>query len=124
MKCKKIHLNESQYLKLLSENGGIHPDGQIDLFYNQDEVDKFHKQSNEKMFKALIDAEHECGYGHNVVKQHNAFKEYICFPIIYNADRKWFIETLKDYVPSSNNLKVKISRNPYDKNVYVLIKNV
>lgn len=81
----KLRLNESQFRKLLKENGAF-PDGQTDLFLTtQDEIDNFRKEGNAKLEQILKEVERESGWAHDSVKDVDKGDRILhkCYPMGY-----------------------------------------
>ena len=128
----KIRLNESQ-LRRLFEANGIFPDGQYDLFMNQNEVDKFREEGNKKLEEILREVEKKSGWAHN--SSYDIEKEdsitHKCYPMGYFYTHKpiyrhEFIKALTDRIPKQyiQILHPMTAIRPEDWYVDVTIKKV
>ena len=77
---KRIIISENAYHRLL-EIGGVYPDGQVDMFFDQNGVDEYRSSANGRAINALLKAEKECGWGHSASKDMRAYTEYVCYPL-------------------------------------------
>lgn len=128
----KIRLNESQ-LRRLFEANGVFPDGQYDLFMNQDEVDKFREEGNKKLEEILREVEKESGWAHdssNDIEKEDSIT-HKCYPMGYFYTRKpiyrhEFIKALTDRIPKQyiQILHPMTAIRPEDWYVDVTIKKV
>jgi len=101
----KLILNESQ-LRRLFEANGVFPDGQVDLFMNQDEVDEFRANGNKKLEEILREVERESGWAHDSDRDVDKGDRILhrCYPMGYFYSHKpiyrhKFIEALMDRIP-------------------------
>ena len=101
----KIKLNESQLRKLFEENG-MFPNGQFDLFMDQQEVDNFRKEGDEKLEKILREVELESGWAHDKDRDIDKGDRILhkCYPMGYFYKhepiyRHEFIKKLTDRIP-------------------------
>ena len=118
----KLRLNESQFRKLLKENGAF-PDGQTDMFMTtQDEIDQFRKEGNDKLEKILREVELESGWAHDKNRDVDKGDRILhkCYPMGY------FIERLTDRIPKEyiNILHPMTAIRPEDWYVDVSIKKL
>ena len=122
---KKIIISESTYQKLF-EIGGVYPDGQMDMFFDQDGVDEYRSSANGRAIEALLRAEKECGWGHSASKDMGAYTEYVCYPLseYRSKDRQTFMELIKQYAPIKDNINFITQRNSFTKVFNVRIKNI
>ena len=122
---KRITITESAYHRLL-EIGGVYPDGQIDMFFDQNGVDEYRSSVNGRSIDALLRAEKECGWEHSATKNMGKYTEYICYPSneYQSKDRQTFMDTIKRYAPIKNNINFVCSRNTFTKAFGVQIKNM
>ena len=122
---KRITITESAYHRLL-EIGGVYPDGQVDMFFNQDGVDEYRSSANGRAIEALLRAEKECGWGHSASKDMGAYTEYVCYPLseYTSKDRQTFMELIKQYAPIKDNINFMTPRNSFTKVFNVRIKNI
>ena len=65
---------------IIKEIGGVYPDGQIDMFFNQDDVDTYRTDLDDKMLQGLITAEKSCGWGHSEKNEMGRYTVYTCYP--------------------------------------------
>ena len=66
--------------RIIKEIGGVYPDGQMDMFLDQDGVDEYRSQSNNGMIQGLLKAEKMCGWGHSATKDMGNYTVYTCYP--------------------------------------------
>lgn len=126
-KLRKI-VRESVYRVLDEIGGGIHQNGQIDLFMDQDEIGQYNGVSNNAMVDALLSAESKCGWEHNNAVPVRGGVKYECYCGDYRStDVGTFINTLLKISPKPQNVKVvnhKYRAVPDEKRVTILLKNV
>lgn len=122
---RKILITESAYQKLL-EIGGVYPDGQMDMFFDQDGVDEYRSSANGRAIDALKMAEEKCGWAHSATKEMGAYTEYVCYPKndTLSKDRETFMDTIKKYAPIKDNITFVCPRNSFTKVFNVRIKNI
>lgn len=122
---KRIVITESAYHRLL-EIGGVYPDGQVDMFFDQDGVDEYRSSANGRAIEALLKAEKECGWGHSASKDMGAYTEYVCYPLseYTSKDRGIFMDLIKRYAPIKDNINFITPRNSFTKVFNVRIKNI
>ena len=122
---KRIVISESAYHRLL-EIGGVYPDGQVDMFFDQDGVDEYRSSANGRAIEALLKAEKECGWGHSASKDMGAYTEYVCYPLseYTSKDRQTFMKLIKKYAPIKDNINFMTPRNSFTKVFNVRIKNI
>jgi hypothetical protein len=123
---RKIRLREESLRKLIKEMGGVYPDGQVDMFFDQDGVDEYRSSANGRAIEALLRAEKECGWEHSATKDMGKYVEYVCYPSsdYMSKDRKTFIDTIMRYAPIKDNINIVCQRNSYTKVINVRIKNI
>lgn len=122
---KRIIISENAYHRLL-EIGGVYPDGQVDMFFDQNGVDEYRSSANGRAINALLKAEKECGWGHSASKDMGAYTEYVCYPLsdYSSKDRQTFMELIKSYAPIKDNINFMTPRNSFTKVFNVRIKNI
>ena len=122
---KRILITEGAYHRLL-EIGGVYPDGQVDMFFDQDGVDEYRSSANGRAIDALLRAEKECGWAHSATKNMGNYTEYVCYPQsdYSSKDRQTFMELIKRYAPIKDNINFICARNPFTKVFNVRIKNL
>lgn len=122
---KRVVISENAYHRLL-EIGGVYPDGQVDMFFDQDGVDEYRSSANGRAIEALLKAEKECGWGHSASKDMGAYTEYVCYPLsdYSSKDRQTFMELIKSYAPIKDNINFITPRNSFTKVFNVRIKNI
>ena len=130
---KVIRLTEGDLHGLITESVtriineiGVYPNGQTDLFFNQDQVDEYRSSANGRAIEALLRAERECGWRHMNSKDMGRYTEYICYPMsdYTSKDRETFMERIKAYAPLKDNIEFVCVRNTYIKSFTVRIKNI
>ena len=128
----KIYLKESQLTRLL-EGGGIHSDGQIDLFLDPGEMDTHRDMGNRKFLDTLKSIERECGWKHDDKNDEETPTSIIhkCYPAAYmsivrSVPRGEFVRRLSEKIPAAY-LKTSYSETdmrPDDWFVDVILKKV
>ena len=130
---KVVRLTEGDLHSLINESVtriineiGVYPNGQTDLFFDQDQVDEYRSSANGRAIEALLRAERECGWRHMNSKDMGRYTEYICYPMsdYTSKDRQTFMERIKAYAPIKDNIEFICLRNPYIKSFTVRIKNI
>ena len=102
--------------KMLNEiGGGVHPNRQMDLFMNQDEVDDYHETADDSMFGAMYNALCDCGWSISGEKEVNGGTRYTCYADndFRAASQKEVIEKVKETSPRPQNLKFVNVRKQY-----------
>jgi hypothetical protein len=122
---KKVLISESAYHRLL-EMGGVYPDGQVDMFFDQDGVDEYRSSANGRAIDALLKAEKECMWKHSATKDMGKYIEYVCYPVsdYMSKDREEFMGRIKAYAPIKDNITFSTPRNSFTKVFNVRIKNI
>lgn len=112
--------------RIIKEMGGVYPDGQMDMFFDQDGVDEYRSSVNGRSIDALLRAEKECGWEHSATKNMGKYTEYICYPSseYQSKDRQTFMDTIKRYAPVKDNINFVCARNTFTKAFSVQIKNM
>jgi len=119
---KKIKLTESQLRNVLVEavkgvlnelGGGIHRNGQMDLFMDQDEVDDFHNNADDSMFDALLTAERECGWSHSNSVPVRGGIRYDCYSDDGKVSSNRFFDCVLRHSPRPQNVKMVKMRHRY-----------
>ena len=126
-------INENQLHKLLEIGGGVHSDGQIDLFLEPEEINSFRDNGNKKIEQTLIKIEKQCGWTHNPKNDIDKGDCILhkCYPIEGSYEnrpvpRSEFMNILLDRMPEKY-LKIDFSmelNRPKDWYVNVIIKKV
>ena len=128
-----IRLTESDLRGIISESVtriineiGVYPNGQTDLFFDQDQVDEYRTSANGRAIEALLRAERECGWRHSNSKDMGRYTEYLCYPLSDHTskNREEFMNRIKDYAPIKNNIEFSVIRNSSIKYFTVRIKNI
>lgn len=103
---------ENSVKRIITEIGGTYQDGQMDLFFNQDEVDDYRNTANGSMVKGLIKAEKECGWAHSSSKDMGKYTEYMCYPKNGNSkSRNEFVDAIEKYSPIKDKISFSIDKN-------------
>lgn len=119
MAKQTIQLTESELKNIIYEaisemGGGIHPNGQIDMFQNQDEVDNEHSEANDEAFYRFEDTLGKCGWSFTDYNEKDNGVVYVVEP---DGRRSCSKEELQQYifanVPNSKYIKFGIRTNPY-----------
>ena len=95
--------------------GGVHPNRQMDLFMNQDEVDDYHETADDSMFGAMYNALSDCNWSISGEKEVNGGTRYTCYADndFRAASQKEVIEKVKETSPRPQNLKFVNVRKQY-----------
>lgn len=129
----KVLITESQLNRLYEIGGGVHSDGQLDMFLEPHEMNSFRKNGNEKFLNILKEIERECGWTHDSNRDIDK-GDYIihqCYPLQYfytkePVPRYKFVERLSEKIPSHylNTSYPRTTIRPEDWYVKVSIKKV
>lgn len=129
----KFLLKEAQLQKLFEIGGGVHSDGQLDMFLEPEEMDSFRKNSNEKILNILKEVEHGCGWAHDPQRDEDkgGYIVHHCYPLQYfytnePVPRHIFVEKLSEKISNkyiSTSYPMTVIR-PEDWYVTVKIKKV
>lgn len=122
---KTILISENTYQRLF-EMGGVYPDGQTDMYFDQNGVDEYRSSANGRAIDALLRAEKECGWEHSATKDMGAYTEYVCYPTseYMPKDREEFMTKIKEYAPIKDNITFSTPKNSFTKVFNVRIKNI
>lgn len=122
---KTILISENAYQRLF-EMGGVCPDGQTDMYFDQNGVDEYRSSANGRAIDALLRAEKECGWEHSATKDMGAYTEYVCYPTseYMSKDREEFMAKIKEYAPIKDNITFSTPKNSFTKVFNVRIKNI
>jgi hypothetical protein len=120
MAKEPIHITEAQLVSMIKEAymeminpvtgndevPGVHPNGQLDMFHNQNQVDAEHENANYEVFHAFQSALEQCGWATDgekdadggIVYSISAYGKNPCSPAQVQAK-------IKEMVPNSNHIK-------------------
>ena len=117
---------ENSVVKIIREMGGIYPDGQMDMFFDQHGVDEYRTSVNNQSLEGLMKAEKECFWGHSITRDMGNYIDYICYPKsdYMSKPRQTFMELIKRYVPVADNVNFICERNTTRKAFTVRIKKI
>lgn len=111
-----IRLNENQLHgiiknivgKIINEEYGRYKNGQLDMFFNQNEVDSYYANVMKKWKEALKKCERECLWKYNITQETPKQIMITAYPYSKSAASKNdFINIMKQYSPQPNNVSFK-----------------
>ena len=111
--------------RIIKEIGGVYPDGQMDMFLDQDGVDEYRSQSNNGMIQGLLKAEKMCGWGHSAVKDMGNYTVYTCYPKNgMHKSRKEFMNAIINFSPRKNSVQFICNRGSMTNVFMIRIDNI
>ena len=111
--------------RIIKEIGGVYPDGQMDMFLDQDGVDEYRSQSNNGMIQGLLKAEKMCGWGHSATKDMGNYTVYTCYPKNgMHKSRQEFMDAIINFSPRKNSVHFISNRGTMTDVFMVRIDNI
>lgn len=113
---RTIKLNEDKFHNfiktivgsLIKEEYGKYPNGQLDLFFKQDEVDTYRKQLNRKWKSVIRKCEEACLWAHKDIEETPNQIIITSYPFSKtSASKKEFIESIMRYAPKKDMVSFK-----------------
>lgn len=112
-------------MRVINEGGGVYRDGQMDLFFGQDELDDFSKLHTENASSAIEKTNKECGWRTIYDRDCGNYIEVEAGPNgRYVKNTKEYTMALMKRVPNSRNVTVRKTRPDEFSSVRIKIKKI